>query len=93
LLSWTDDGITLRPEGLEQAQRIVRRHRLWELYLTRRLELAEDHVHRDAEEMEHALTDETEAKLDALLGYPTVDPHGRPIPRSLTGRQAQRGVS
>ena len=80
LLDWADSGIRLTEEGLARARQIVRKHRLWELYLTRRLELPQDHVHRDAEAMEHALTEETAARLDVLLGYPEVDPHGRPIP-------------
>ena len=76
------DGETLRLTKLGQlsAATIVRKHRLWELYLTRRLDLPSDHVHRDAEAMEHALSDEMSAEFDVLLGHPTVDPHGRPIP-------------
>lgn len=73
-------GVRLTAEGLAAAQAVVRRHRLWEVYLTRRLELPSDHVHRDAEVMEHALTDDDAAELEELLGSPTVDPHGRPIP-------------
>jgi manganese/zinc/iron transport system permease protein len=75
-----DDALRLTEAGRGEAERLVRKHRLWELYLTRRLELAADHVHRDAETMEHALTDENVAELDRLLGYPTLDPHGRAIP-------------
>jgi manganese/zinc/iron transport system permease protein len=76
------DGLRLTPRGLAEAAEVVRKHRLWELYLTRRLELPSDHVHRDAEAMEHALSDEAVARLDALLGHPERDPHGRPIPRT-----------
>jgi len=71
----------LTPPGVRAAQQVVRKHRLWELYLTRRLELADDHVHRDAEAMEHALSDEFLDQIDELLGFPEVDPHGREIPR------------
>lgn len=76
-------GETLRltPDGLRAAAEVVRKHRLWEVYLTRRLELPSDHVHRDAEAMEHALTAQAVADLDRSLGYPRRDPHGRPIPR------------
>jgi manganese/zinc/iron transport system permease protein len=74
------DSLRLTPAGREEAESVVRKHRLWEVYLTRRLELPSDHVHRDAEAMEHALTDEAVERLEALLGHPTVDPHGRPIP-------------
>jgi manganese/zinc/iron transport system permease protein len=75
-----DDSLRLTEIGRGEAERLVRKHRLWELYLTRRLELAADHVHRDAETMEHALTEENVAELDRLLGHPTHDPHGRSIP-------------
>ncbi len=84
LVHWDDAGIRLTGEGLERARSIVRKHRLWELYLTRRLDLREDHVHRDAEAMEHALSDANADRLDALLGYPEADPHGRVIPRPAT---------
>lgn len=80
LLDRSPEGIALTAEGLREAEGIVRKHRLWELYLTRRLELASDHVHRDAEAAEHALSDEAVELLWERLGHPTVDPHGRPIP-------------
>jgi len=76
----TGDGVRLTTEGRSEAAQVVRKHRLWELYLSRRLDLPEDHVHRPAEDMEHALTDEAVESLAALLGYPTEDPHGQPIP-------------
>ncbi|HEX6201696.1 MAG TPA: iron dependent repressor, metal binding and dimerization domain protein, partial [Thermoanaerobaculia bacterium] len=80
-LEMGDGGVVLTGRGRPEAARIVRKHRLWELYLTRQLELAADHVHRDAEAMEHALPEETVEALDARLGYPERDPHGRLIPR------------
>lgn len=80
LLAPADDGLLLTERGLNAAEGVVRKHRLWELYLTRRLELPSDHVHRDAETMEHALTDEDVAALEKALGHPETDPHGRPIP-------------
>ena len=70
-----------RRQFLRRAAAVVRKHRLWESYLERRLELPADHLHRDAETMEHALSDETVETIDRLLGYPASDPHGRPIPR------------
>lgn len=78
-----DEGDTLRltDAGRRAAAGVVRRHRLWELYLTRRLELAPDHVHRDAEAMEHVLSEQTVERIDDLLGRPATDPHGRSIPR------------
>ena len=75
------DGVRLTSGGKEAAMRIVRKHRLWELYLTRQLELAADHVHRDADVMEHTLSDEAVALLEKALGFPTTDPHGQPIPQ------------
>lgn len=74
------DGLRLTEEGRFEAEKVVRKHRLWEVYLTRRLELPSDHVHRDAEAMEHALTDEAVDEIESRLGFPTVDPHGQPIP-------------
>ncbi|HBL28447.1 MAG TPA: zinc ABC transporter permease [Acidobacteria bacterium] len=81
LVERTDDSLRLTPDGLCAAESMVRKHRLWEVYLTRRLELPSDHVHRDAEAMEHALTDRAVEALDALLDFPATDPHGRAIPR------------
>lgn len=77
------DRLRLTVRGRDDAARVVRKHRLWELYLTRRLEIAPDHVHRDAEAMEHALSDEAVEDLAEVLGHPEVDPHGRPIPGPL----------
>lgn len=80
LLQCSGRGGVLTEAGLAAARNIVRKHRLWEVYLTRRLELPSDHVHRDADAMEHTLTESALAELDELLGFPTVDPHGQPIP-------------
>jgi manganese/zinc/iron transport system permease protein len=80
LLAPDSDGMLLTDRGLNAAEGVVRKHRLWELYLTRRLELPSDHVHRDAETMEHALTDEDVTALEEILGHPESDPHGQPIP-------------
>ncbi len=80
LIETLGDQLRLTTSGFAAAERIVRKHRLWELYLARRLELPPDHVHRDAEAMEHALTDEAVEEFESLLGYPVVDPHGQAIP-------------
>jgi manganese/zinc/iron transport system permease protein len=74
------DDLRLTTEGLAEAEQVVRKHRLWEVYLTRRLDLPRDHVHRDAEAMEHALSEEAVNEFEERLGFPAVDPHGRPIP-------------
>lgn len=80
----------LTASGLEEARRVVRNHRLWELFLARRLELAADHLHRDAEEMEHTLPPAVVAELEQLLGQPAVDPHGEAIP--VVGQTRGRGA-
>lgn len=76
--------------GRQHAERLTRLHRLWEVYLTRRLELAPDHVHDDAEEIEHIITPELEARLMESLEHPAVDPHDRTIP-GLDDGGAQHG--
>lgn len=81
LIERRGDDLRLTSRGLAEAAEVVRKHRLWELYLTRRLELPSDHVHRPAEAMEHALDEAAVARLDELLDHPTHDPHGRLIPR------------
>jgi manganese/zinc/iron transport system permease protein len=70
----------LTEEGRIRAQRVVKIHRLWELYLTTHLNIAPDHVHDDADTIEHLLTPELEEELERLLDYPTVDPHQSEIP-------------
>jgi manganese/zinc/iron transport system permease protein len=73
-------GLRMTAAGRKLGARIMRNHRLWELYLTHQLELASDHVHRDAEAMEHTLSDEAVELIFEKLGRPEVDPHGRRIP-------------
>jgi manganese/zinc/iron transport system permease protein len=75
----------LTPAGLDRARRVVRLHRLWEVYLTERLHLAADHVHDDAEEIEHILTPELEAQLEQALAHPRFDPHRQRIPYEAAG--------
>lgn len=75
------DAWCLTPEGQIKGKRIVRLHRLWELYLTQYLKIAPDHVHEDADTMEHVITPELEARLEKLMDYPTADPHGEVIPK------------
>lgn len=83
------DGLRLTDEGRAEGERVVRKHRLWEVYLTRRLDLPSDHVHRDAEAMEHALSDAAVDELDERLGFPEVDPHGRRIPPRQRAEEAR----
>jgi manganese/zinc/iron transport system permease protein len=73
-------GWQMTAEGKARAQRVVKIHRLWELYLTTELRIAPDHVHDDADTIEHLLTPELEAELERLLQYPKQDPHHSEIP-------------
>jgi manganese/zinc/iron transport system permease protein len=73
--------IMLTSLGISDAMRIVRLHRLWELYLNEYMNIAPDHVHESAEQMEHLLTPELEAMLEKRLNFPTLDPHQETIPR------------
>ena len=68
------------PASYQRACQIVRNHRLWELYLTNAANYSPDHVHDDAEEIEHILGEETVRKLERLLNHPRLDPHGKSIP-------------
>ena len=73
-------GVALTEEGQLGALEVLRHHRLLERYLVDRLGLSIDEVHAEADRLEHALSEELEAKIDAELGFPTHDPHGDPIP-------------
>jgi len=73
-------GVALTRNGKRGALEVLRHHRLLERYLADRLGLSLDEVHAEADRLEHALSEELEAKIDADLGYPTHDPHGDPIP-------------
>lgn len=70
-------------EGLLRGIKITRLHRLWEAYLIHAAKFDIDHIHDDAESIEHILTPELETKLQALLGDPSIDPHGEHIPPSF----------
>lgn len=72
--------MVLTPEGRRRAEELVRNHRLWELYLTHAAEYPSDHVHEDAEKIEHVLGEDVVRQLEERLGYAHTDPHGRPIP-------------
>ncbi len=76
------EGVRLTPAGAGLALRVLRRHRLIELFLVRTLNLAWDEVHDEAEHMEHAVSDLLVDRMDAYLGNPAFDPHGDPIPRA-----------
>jgi DtxR family Mn-dependent transcriptional regulator len=73
-------GVRLTDSGERVALEIIRHHRLLELYLAETLGLHVDQVHDEADRLEHALSEELEARIDRALGFPTHDPHGDPIP-------------
>ncbi len=73
-------GVELTEAGAAIALEVIRHHRLWELFLHRALQLPLDHLHGQAEQLEHELSDELEEHISRALGDPTLDPHGDPIP-------------
>ena len=73
-------GVKLTKAGQRIALEVVRHHRLIELYLAEALGVPWDQVHEEAEKWEHVLSEDLEDRMDAVLGYPTRDPHGSPIP-------------
>lgn len=79
-LGENDNLIYFTPASYQHACIIVRNHRLWELYLTNEAHYAADHVHEDAEKIEHILGEETVRLLEKKLRHPRLDPHGKPIP-------------
>jgi DtxR family Mn-dependent transcriptional regulator len=73
-------GVTLTEEGKTVAVKVVRKHRLWEVFLVEKLNFSWDEVHDIAEELEHINSSILVERLDDFLGYPKRDPHGDPIP-------------
>ncbi|REH56554.1 DtxR family iron (metal) dependent repressor [Tenacibaculum gallaicum] len=73
-------GVTLTDFGKKIAANIVRKHRLWEVFLVDKLNFSWDEVHEVAEQLEHIKSPKLINELDAFLGYPKRDPHGDPIP-------------
>lgn len=80
--------IYLTPDGMQRALSIVRNHRLWELYLTNAAQIAVDHVHEDAEKIEHVLGEDVVRELERRLDFARKDPHGRMIPSVADIRRA-----
>jgi len=76
------EGVRLTPQGERLALKVLRRHRLLELFLVQTLKMSWDEVHEEAEHMEHAVSDQLVDRIDAFLGHPEFDPHGDPIPRA-----------
>jgi DtxR family Mn-dependent transcriptional regulator len=76
------EGARLTQAGERLALKVLRRHRLVELFLVQTLDMPWDEVHEEAEHIEHAVSDRLVDRIDAFLGNPEVDPHGDPIPRA-----------
>lgn len=73
-------GAKLSPKGRQTATQVVRKHRLWEVFLVEKLAFGWEEVHEIAEQLEHIKSPELVKRLDEFLGCPTMDPHGDPIP-------------
>lgn len=73
-------GVKLTEKGINIAHQLIRRHRLWEVFLSEKLGYEWNEIHEDADLLEHISSDKLIERLDAFLGHPTVDPHGDIIP-------------
>ncbi len=81
VISYTKyQGVKVTDEGKEAALKVIRKHRLWEVFLVKHLNFNWDQVHEVAEQLEHIRSPLLIERLDAFLGHPNVDPHGDPIP-------------
>ncbi|HXD76616.1 MAG TPA: metal-dependent transcriptional regulator [Puia sp.] len=86
-------GFRLNNEGKKAAVQIIRKHRLWEYFLVKKLQFGWDEVHEIAEELEHISSRQLIERLDSFLGFPETDPHGDPIPDSQGRLQVRRQLS
>ncbi|MSP64083.1 MAG: metal-dependent transcriptional regulator [Ignavibacteria bacterium] len=84
-------GVKLLDKGKVRALKIIRKHRLWEMFLVKHLDFKWDEIHDEAEKFEHIMSDKMEAKIDKLLNFPIFDPHGDPIP-DKNGYFASRNI-
>jgi DtxR family Mn-dependent transcriptional regulator len=85
-------GFKLNTEGRKAAVQVIRKHRLWEYFLVKKLQFGWEEVHEIAEELEHISSRVLVDRLDAFLGYPETDPHGDPIPDSQGRLQIKRQI-
>jgi DtxR family Mn-dependent transcriptional regulator len=85
-------GVRLTDEGMREALRVTRRHRLWEMFLARTLSFRWDEVHEYADLLEHVMPAALEERIDKFLGRPARDPHGEPIPAIDGTVPSARGV-
>ena len=79
-ITYENQSIKLTPDGIEKASQLVRAHRLWETYLVQQIGLTEEQIHEEAEKFEHLLPVDLLDEVDEQLGFPSIDPHGSPIP-------------
>jgi len=86
-------GFKLNNEGKKVALQIIRKHRLWEYFLVKKLQFGWDEVHEMAEELEHITSKKLIDRLDTFLDFPETDPHGDPIPDSQGKFNHQKQVS
>lgn len=86
-------GVKFTDKGLELAIQLVRKHRIWETFLVKKLGFGWGEVHEIAEELEHVKSDKLIQKLDAFLGFPKHDPHGDPIPDSMGNLEFHKDVT
>jgi len=93
VISYTKyQGVNVTKDGRQKALRVIRKHRLWEVFLVEHLNFNWDEVHEVAEQLEHIKSPLLIERLDHFLGYPTVDPHGDPIPDAEGKIRAQPQV-
>lgn len=83
-------GVTLTSKGEKIALMIIRKHRLWEMFLVEKLNFKWDEVHDVAEQLEHINSDKLIEQIDKFLDYPKADPHGDPIPDAQGKLQVQK---
>jgi DtxR family transcriptional regulator, Mn-dependent transcriptional regulator len=86
-------GVTLTGKGEKVALNIIRKHRLWEMFLLEKLDFKWDEVHDLAEQLEHINSDKLIEQIDKFLNYPKFDPHGDPIPDANGKIQSQKSKS
>lgn len=86
-------GVKLTPEGRKLALSVIRRHRLWEVFLVSHLKFGWDEVHEIAEQLEHVQSHKLTDKLDEFMGFPRFDPHGDPIPDQKGRMETQQQVN
>lgn len=87
----THRGVRLTDQGTQLALRVLRRHRLIELFLSKTLGMSWDEIHEEAERIEHAASDRLVDRIDHFLGRPKSDPHGDPIPNADGTLRTDRG--